>query len=317
MRLPSDPAPALLLSHPDCTLHDPPGGHPERPARLAAALAGVRAGAGRLVEQEAPEAAAADLERVHPAAYLEALDAVSATGAWLDADTWAGPGSERAYRRAAGAAVAAVGAVLGGEAGGAFCAVRPPGHHALPAYPMGFCLVNSMAVAVRAAQARGLRRVAVVDWDVHHGNGTQSIFEDDPAVLVVSLHQWPLWPFTGTPDERGVGEGEGATLNVTFPAGTGPGAYLERFAGEALPAVERFGPELVLVSCGFDAHRDDPLGGLELEDETYGTMTAGVVALCQAAGAPPPVILLEGGYDLGAVERGASAVAAALSLESP
>jgi acetoin utilization deacetylase AcuC-like enzyme len=302
-----------LLSHPDCALHDPPGGHPERPARLTAALAGVRAGAARLVEAEAPEAAAEDLERVHPAAYLEAIDAISATGAWLDPDTWDGPGSERAYRRAAGAATAAVEATLGGDADGAICAVRPPGHHALETHPMGFCLVNAMAVAVRLAQARGLRRIAVLDWDVHHGNGTQAVFQQDPGVLVVSLHQWPLWPFTGRPEERGVGEGEGTTVNLTLPPGTGSDAYLERFSGEALPAVERFAPELVLVSCGFDAHRDDPLGGLALEDETYGTLAAGVVALCERVGAPPPVVLLEGGYDLGAVERSAAAVAAALS----
>jgi acetoin utilization deacetylase AcuC-like enzyme len=303
----------LLLTHPDCALHDPPGDHPERPARLTAALSGVRAGAGRLVEAEAPEAAAEDLERVHPAAYLEALDAIAATGAWLDADTWDGPGSERSYRHAAGAAAAAVGATLRGDAAGAFCAVRPPGHHASATHPMGFCLVNAMAVAVRHAQARGLGRIAVVDWDVHHGNGTQAVFEDDPGVLVVSLHQWPLWPFTGRPEERGVGKGEGTTLNLTFPPGTGPEAYLARFSTEALPAVDRFGPELVLVSCGFDAHRDDPLGGLMLEDETFGALTAGVVALCERVGAPPPVVLLEGGYDVDAVERSAAAVAVALS----
>jgi acetoin utilization deacetylase AcuC-like enzyme len=303
----------LLVRHPDCALHDPPGGHPERPSRLDAALAGVRTGAAELVEELAPEASREDLERVHPAAYLEAIDAIAAEGAWIDADTWAGPGSVPAYRHAAGAATAAVEATLRGDAAGAFCAVRPPGHHCLPTHPMGFCLVNSMAVAVRLAQARGLRRVAVIDWDVHHGNGTQAVFEEDPGVLVVSLHQWPLWPFSGRPEERGVGAGEGTTLNLTFPPGTGPEPYLERFDIEALPAVERFGPELLLVSCGFDAHRRDPLAGLALEDDTFGTLAAGVADVCARVGAPPPVVLLEGGYDLGAVERGAAAVAAALS----
>jgi acetoin utilization deacetylase AcuC-like enzyme len=300
--------PLLVLSHPDVAAHEPPGGHPESPARLAAALAGARAAGVELDEREAREATAAELERVHPAEYLAALERIAATGSWLDPDTWAGPGSLRAARLAAGAACEAVADVLGGTRPAAFCAVRPPGHHAGRARPMGFCLVNSVAVAASAALALGAERVAVLDWDVHHGNGTQDIFEDDPRVLLVSLHQSGLWPGTGGEHERGVGAGLGATCNITFPAGTGPDAYLARFRGEALPAIERHRPDLVLVSCGFDAHRLDPLAGLALEDATFGELARATVDACRALGAAGPVVLLEGGYDLGALERGAANV---------
>ena len=305
--------PLLVLTHPDCAVHEAPGGHPESPARLAAVLAGVRSAGVEIEERAAREVTADELERVHPAAYVEALERVGAEGGWLDPDTWAGPGSLRAARLAAGAACEAVAEVLSGARPVAFCAVRPPGHHAGHTRPMGFCLFDSVAVAACAALAAGAERVAVLDWDVHHGNGTQDIFVDDPRVLFVSLHERGLWPGTGTEDERGSGAGLGSTCNITLPAGTGPGDYLARFRGEALPLLERHRPDIVLVSCGFDAHRDDPLASLELEDETFGALTRSTIDACRAAGAAGPVVLLEGGYDLGALERGARAVAAELA----
>ena len=202
--------------------------------------------------------------------------------------------------------------MLEGRAPAVFCAVRPPGHHAGAARPMGFCLTNAAAVATHAALASGIERVCILDWDVHHGNGTQDLFVDDPRVLVVSLHQSPLWPGTGGEHERGSGAGVGATVNITFPAGTGPAAYLARFTGEALPALELHRPELVLVSCGFDAHRNDPLAGLALEDETYGELARAALDSCRRVGAAGPVVLLEGGYDLDAVEHGVREVVSAL-----
>jgi acetoin utilization deacetylase AcuC-like enzyme len=303
----------LLLSHPDCAAHVQPGGHPESPARPTSALEGARAAGGELVEREAREATPEELERVHPGEYLAALERIAGEGRWLDADTWAGPGSLRATRLAAGAACEAVTEVLAGRAPAAFCVVRPPGHHASARRPMGFCLTNAVAIAARAALAEGLERVCILDWDVHHGNGTQDVFAADAAVLMISLHQSGLWPGTGAEHERGSGAGAGATVNITFPAGTGPDAYLARFRADALPALERHRPELVLVSCGFDGHRDDPLAGLALEDETYGSLARETVAACRRIGAAGPVVLLEGGYDLDAVEHGSAEVVRALA----
>jgi acetoin utilization deacetylase AcuC-like enzyme len=303
----------LVLSHPAFAAHEPPGGHPESPARLAAASAGIRSAGVELVEREAREATRQELERVHPHGYLAALEEVADPGGWLDPDTWIGPGSLRAARLASGAGCEAVAEVVAGRASAAFCAVRPPGHHAGIAQPMGFCLTNAVAVSVEAARAAGVARVCVLDWDVHHGNGTQDVFAERPDVLAISLHQGGLWPGTGREDERGVSAGVGATLNITFPRGTGPEPYRARFEAEALPALERHRPELVLVSCGFDAHRDDPLGGLMLEDETYGALTRSTIDACRRVGAAGPVVMLEGGYDLTAVEHGVREVVRALA----
>src|SRR4051812_8093668 len=302
-----------VTTHPDVLLHDPPDGHPERPARIPAALEGARGAGVNLDERLAETAFDEDLERVHPAGYVEAVEAACREGGWLDADTYASPETARAFRLAAGSAAWLARGALTGEIEAGFSCLRPPGHHALPTRPMGFCLVNNVAVAARAAQAAGARRVAIVDWDVHHGNGTQAVFWRDPTVLVVSLQQWPLWPGSGGEEERGEGPGEGATLNLCFPPGTEPAAYLERFGGEVVPAVERFEPDLVLVSCGFDAHRADPLGSLLLESATFGAMTAALVALSEERGIPRPVVLLEGGYDLHAVRESTGAVVAALA----
>jgi acetoin utilization deacetylase AcuC-like enzyme len=307
----------LVLSHAAFAAHEPPGGHPESPARLVAASAGISSAGVGLVEREAREATLQDLERVHPAGYLAALEEVADPGGWLDPDTWIGPGSLRATRLASGAGCEAVAEVVAGRASAAFCAVRPPGHHAGVARPMGFCLTNAVAVSVEAARAADVARVCVLDWDVHHGNGTQDVFAERPDVLVVSLHQSGLWPGTGREEERGVGAGVGATLNITFPHGTGPEPYLARFEAEALSALERHRPELVLVSCGFDAHRDDPLGGLMLEDATYGALTRSTIEACRRVGAAGPVVLLEGGYDLAAVEHGVREVVRALAGATP
>jgi len=300
-----------VLTHPDTDLHAAPG-HPERPERRLAALQGVAEAGTRVSEHTAAEAERTDLERVHPPLYLDALLEACETGRSIDADTYTAPASWHAALLAAGGAVAAVEAALGGTP--ALSLLRPPGHHAEPARAMGFCLLANGAIAVRHAQAvHGLGRVAVVDWDVHHGNGTQAVFWDDPTVLAVSLHQDPLWPMTGEAHETGGGAGRGTTLNVPLPPGTGPDAYLARFDDVVLPAVEDFAPELVVVACGFDAHRDDPLAELGLESATFGELAARIVELCRRLGAPPPAVVLEGGYDLDAARTSTREVVRALA----
>jgi acetoin utilization deacetylase AcuC-like enzyme len=219
-------------------------------------------------------------------------------GGWLDPDTHVSPRSVEAALAAAGAVTGATLAVLAGEAREAFCAVRPPGHHATRARAMGFCLVNSVAVAARAALAAGLARVAVVDFDVHHGNGTQDIFWSDPAVLYVSLHRWPFYPGTGAAEETGAGPGLGATVNVPLPASTPPARFHDALA-RALDAVERFRPEVVLASAGFDAYRDDPIGGLNLDVEDFARVGERLRALAAATCDGKLVSVLEGGYHLG------------------
>jgi acetoin utilization deacetylase AcuC-like enzyme len=301
---------AVTISHPSHIRHASPG-HPERPERIAAFLSGVL-GEPLLAARatEAPLAPRAALERVHDAGYLDIVLAERPETVHADPDTYIAPGTPDAAVRAAGAAIAAVDAVVAG--GIAIAAMRPPGHHCLPQRPMGFCVLANIAIAVRHAQAaHGVGRVAVVDWDVHHGNGTQAVFWDDPSVLAVSLHQWPHYPGTGAADERGGPGAAGATLNVPLPAGTGHDAYLARFRAEVLPAVAAFRPELVVVACGLDAHRDDPLGDLELEDATFGQLVRDVRGLCRALGAPEPALVLEGGYDLHALEASGAEIARA------
>ena len=210
--------------------------------------------------------------------------------------------------RGSGAAMAAVDAVLSGEIGSAFTCGRPPGHHAERATPMGFCIVNHVAVAAAHARAVGVERVAVLDWDAHHGNGTQAAFWDDPAVLYVSLHQFPLYPGTGAASERGGGEGAGATVNIPLAPGTGGDEFLEAFRTRALPALRDFDPGLLLVSAGFDAHRADPLTDLGLDAEAFATMTRELDGI--GAG---PVMVLEGGYDLTALRDSTTAVLTALA----
>jgi acetoin utilization deacetylase AcuC-like enzyme len=287
----------LLLATDDrFAAHDTGPGHPERPARLQAVAAGlVLADLGSdLVVLDRREATRAELERVHPAAHLDALERVCLSGGHFDADTPSSPGSWPAALTAAGAGIAAGDALPAGDAAGAFLAIRPPGHHARPAQAMGFCLLNNVAVTAAELRARG-ERVAIVDIDAHHGNGTQEIFYGDPDVLYVSFHEWPLYPGTGRHDEIGRGAGTGATCNVPLPAGATGDVYLRGMDEVVAPILEEFAPTWLLVSAGFDAHRDDPITGLGLSAADYGALMARLVALAPRGRV---VAFLEGGYSL-------------------
>lgn len=294
-----------LITHSDCLLHVPPGEHAERPDRLRSAWARLES-SGLSAEAEVLDAQEVDLEavrRVHTADYVDALERSCAAGAsQLEVDTYsAGAASWRAARLAAGAAVEATTRALDGRWQRAFCAVRPPGHHAEADRPMGFCLFNSIAVAANEARRAGLERVAVVDFDVHHGNGTQHLFEEDPSVFFASIHQMPLYPGTGAASERGVGAGEGATLNLPQEPGAGPAEWLRAFDEQLLPALEAFAPELILVSAGFDGHAADPLAQTELASETYAEFTRRLAEQAERSAGGRMVALLEGGYDLTAL----------------
>ena len=286
--------------------HDP-GPHPERPARYDAVCEAVAASPVEVAE--APVAPIEALERVHDGAYLEALERYCAAGGGrLDPDTIVNDCSFEAALRASGAAMAAVDAALAGEVGSAFVCGRPPGHHAERATPMGFCIVNHVAVAAAHARAAGVERVAVLDWDAHHGNGTQATFWTDPSVLYVSLHQFPFYPGTGSESERGDGDGAGATVNLPLRAGTSQGEFLAAFRDGALSALRDFEPGLLLVSAGFDAHAADPLCQLGLHADAFATMTRELRGI--GAG---PVMVLEGGYDLTALRDSVAATLAALA----
>jgi acetoin utilization deacetylase AcuC-like enzyme len=288
--------------------HDPGRGHPERPQRYAAVSAAVAA--LDCPVQEAPPAGPEALERVHGEPYLELLERFcTAGGGALDPDTVVSGVSWRAALRAAGGAMAAVDEVAANRGRSAFSLGRPPGHHAEPSRAMGFCILNSAAVAAaHARQELGMERVAVLDWDAHHGNGTQAAFYEDGSVLYVSLHQYPYYPGTGAAGERGAGAGEGATVNLPLPAGTGEAEFLEAFRKHAVPAVERFAPDLVIVSAGFDAHRDDPLCDLGVSSDGFGAMAS---ELRDRFGGL--ALVLEGGYDLLALETSVAAVLDALA----
>jgi acetoin utilization deacetylase AcuC-like enzyme len=286
--------------------HDP-GPHPERPARYDAVCEAVEGSAAEVAQ--APIAPIEALARVHDGAYLAAMERYCAAGGGrLDLDTIVNGCSFDAALRASGAAMAAVDAVLAGEVGSAFTCGRPPGHHAEPATPMGFCIVNHVAVAAAHARAAGVERVAILDWDAHHGNGTQDAFWDDPSVLYVSLHQYPLYPGTGAVSERGGGDGAGTTLNIPVAPGTPEAAYLDVFEAQALPALAAFHPGLLLVSAGYDAHAADPLTDLTLSAAAFGTMTRELRGIGKG-----PVMVLEGGYDLLALRESTAATLAALA----
>src|SRR3954449_10628321 len=271
----------LLYTHPACLEHDPGPYHPESPSRLRAVLDALDGpDFSRLDRREAPEAAIDDIARVHPRRFVERLlEAVPRSGhAGIDADTIMSPGSGEAALRAAGAVAAAVDAVVANEADNAFCAVRPPGHHAEPGRPMGFCLFNNIAVgALRAREVHGLARVAVVDFDVHHGNGTQARFARDASLFYASTHQFPLYPGTGAASETGVGN----IVNVPLSPMSGSREFRLGMTREILPALDAFRPEMVLISAGFDAHRNDPLAQLALEDADYTWVTEQLLDLAR------------------------------------
>jgi acetoin utilization deacetylase AcuC-like enzyme len=297
----------LLFTHPACLEHNPGLGHPECPDRLRAILAALDAPAfAALDRREARQAEEAELTRVHPAEYVrQVLATVPGEGhAYLDADTALSPGSGEAALRAAGAACAAVDAVATGAGANAFCAVRPPGHHAEPGTPMGFCLFNNAAIAaLHARSAHGHRRVAVIDFDVHHGNGTQAAFERDPELFYASTHQSPLYPGTGRMSETGVGN----IVNLPLRPGTDGAGFRAVVDRHLLPALDAFKPDFLIISAGFDAHRADPLAQLALEEVDYAWVTRELAALAGRHCRGRLVSTLEGGYDLAALAASAAA----------
>ena len=293
-----------LLTDERCALHDPGEGHPESPARMRAILRDLseRPIAGTEVLLP-PRATEAELARVHEPGYVRRILALAGRSGHLDGDTVISAGSIDAALLAAGAAVEGVRRVLAGSARGAFALVRPPGHHAEFAQAMGFCLFNNVAVAAGEAHAQGLSRVLCIDWDVHHGNGTQHTFEARRDLLFFSTHQWPLYPGTGHEREAGRGEGEGFTINAPLPPGSGDGDLAAAFQDVLLPIADAWRPELVLVSAGFDAHRDDPLGAMEVTDDGFAALCGAVKAISDKHCPGRLVLTLEGGYDLPALSR--------------
>ena len=298
---------AALFTHAACLDHDPGSHHPESPARLRAILRALDAPAfAALDRRDAPRATEEQIARVHPPELVRALLAAvpQAGQAMIDGDTILSPGSGEAALRAAGAVCAAVDAVMSGDVRNAFCAVRPPGHHAEPDQPMGFCLFNNVAIgAAHARAAHGLTRIAVLDFDVHHGNGTQAAFEADADLFFASSHQSPLYPGTGSVVERGVGN----IFNAPLAPGSGGAEFRAAWAERLLPALRAFKPEFVLISAGFDAHEDDPLANLNLTDEDYAWITREILAVADECCEGRVVSTLEGGYDLDALMGSVSA----------
>jgi acetoin utilization deacetylase AcuC-like enzyme len=285
-------------------------GHPERPERRAAVAAGVREAAGeRLVEVRTRPATDEELERIHPSAHLARIASYDAAGvAWPDPDTYVVRGSDAAARHAAGATVDAATAIASRAARVAFAVVRPPGHHASAERPTGFCMFNNVAVAVAALRAtREMRRIAIVDWDVHHGDGTQAIFEADADLWYASTHQWPLYPGTGQLADDGIGAARGTKQNRPLPPGSGDDQFVAAWRGDLLPGIEAFRPEAILVSAGYDAHRDDPLANLLVTDAGYEAVAAALGALVRRLGLPGVALSLEGGYDLDGLRASAAA----------
>ncbi|MCC7427141.1 MAG: histone deacetylase family protein [Alphaproteobacteria bacterium] len=297
-----------LFTHPACLGHDTGPYHPERSDRLRVVLRALEAEAfAPLLREAAPEASVEQVARVHPRQYVEAILKIApepGEQVALDSDTVMSSGSREAALRAAGAVVAAVDAVMEGWARNAFCAVRPPGHHAEPARPMGFCLFNNVAVGAAHARARwGLERVAVVDFDVHHGNGTQAMLERDGGFFYASSHQSPLYPGTGMPEEKGVGN----ILNVALDPGAGGAEFRRAWAEAIAPALDAFRPELLIISAGFDAHRADPLAALRVETGDFAAVTGTLLQVAERHAKGRVVSALEGGYDLAALAASAAA----------
>ena len=304
--------PVPVFTHPDCVRHDPGPEHPETPARLAVTLARLARDPRAEVRQASP-GHRDDLLLVHPEGHLVRLEEMSCEGGGvLSLDTVMNEASWAAVLAATGAVGAAIDHALGG-AGHAFAAVRPPGHHALAHQAMGFCLFNNIAIAAREAQAvHRVGRIAIVDFDVHHGNGTQDVFIDDPTILFASLHQFPFWPGSGALHETGVGAGIGATLNMPLPAGCGDPEYLAAIDGVVAPKVRAHRPELMLVSLGYDAHWADPLAQMRLSIAGYVAIVERLVALADELCDGRIALVLEGGYSLEALGHGVVATARSL-----
>ena len=303
-----------LYTHQDMLDHRPGEFHPERPERLRAVTDALSDSDLDLAVHDAPVVELSDLERVHRPGYLAAILSADPGGRRLklDEDTFMSAGSLNAARRAAGAAVAAVEDVAAGKADRAFCAVRPPGHHAEPGLPMGFCIFSNVAVAARAAQAAGLPKVAVVDFDIHHGNGTQAAFSGEEGLFLASIQQWPMWPGTGHPSEPTAPN----IANAVSPEGASRETWRKAFE-TLMPKVDAFAPDLIIVSAGFDAHRRDPLGagGQSLEAEDFAWATRAIVDVARRHARGRVVSSLEGGYDLEAL--GSSALAHVRALAEP
>ncbi len=307
----------LILHHPATLEHRTPDGHPERPDRIRAVEAALAEGALAALPRRQPAAAALDtVALAHPREWIETLLAASpADGLFaVDGDTIMSPGTLEAALRGVGGATEAVDAVVTGTASNAFSAMRPPGHHAERTRAMGFCFFNNAAIAARHAQARhGLDRVAIVDWDVHHGNGTQDILWDDPTVMYCSTHQMPLYPGTGATRERGDHD---TIVNAPLRPGDDGESFREAFETAILPRLERFAPDLVIVSAGFDAHRRDPLADLRLEAEDFAWATRALLAVARRHAGGRLVSLLEGGYDLQALGQSVAAHVGVLAEEA-
>jgi acetoin utilization deacetylase AcuC-like enzyme len=301
-----------FFTHPACLEHDTGQGHPERPQRLEAVLLALdEPEFSKLERHEAPRAEMSHIARVHDKGYAEDLISRVPQRGWvaLDGDTLMSPGSGEAALRAAGAMIAAVDLVLKNGAANAFCGVRPPGHHAESDMAMGFCLFNNVAIgAAHACAAYGLKRVAIIDFDVHHGNGTQHMFEHDAQIFYASTHQMPLYPGTGARGEKGIGN----ICNAPLPPFAGGDEFRDAYEEIVLPALDRFRPELIMISAGFDAHRADPLASLELEAEDFGWVTERLCEMARTHCSGRLVSTLEGGYDLEALAESSAAHVAAL-----
>lgn len=304
----------LLVTHSACLEHEMPPGHPECVDRLRAVLGALEAEEFALLQRaEAPRATREQIARVHPEGHIDFIDGSVPQEGFrrIDADTAMSPGSLEAAYRAAGAVVYAVDEVMAGRARNGFCAVRPPGHHAEPETAMGFCLFNNIAIgALHARAVHGCARVAVVDFDVHHGNGTQAAFEIDPSLLYISTHQWPLYPGTGRASEHGLGN----IYNRCLPPGAGSEEFRAAISDAVIPTIEQFRPDFIFISAGFDAHMADPLANLRLTDGDFGWATAELVKAAGRLCGGRVVSALEGGYDLKALAASAAAHVKALML---